>query len=83
MPASQGQDTREEAHGAAESATQLGSAAEPYPNSFNAIVELIATGNADKVPGVREIPLKINEEKPSVSTRVRPEKPWEKAASTS
>lgn len=79
MPNEHDQDTQAEGP----DASQRENASEPYPNSFNAIVELIATGNADKVPGVREIPLKINEEMPSVSTRERPEKPWEKATSTS
>ncbi|KAI3624992.1 hypothetical protein CBS9595_000353 [Malassezia furfur] len=50
---------------------------EQYPASFNAIVELIATGQEDKIPGVRDIPLKINESEPSSSTLERPKKPWE------
>lgn len=48
-----------------------------YPASFNAIVELIATGQEDKLTGVNEIPLHINEAAPSVSTMERPKKPWE------
>lgn len=50
---------------------------EKYPTSFNEIVELIATGQEDKIPGVRDIPLKINESAPSASTLARPKKPWE------
>lgn len=55
---------------------------EQYPASFNAIVELIATGQEDKIPGVRDIPLKINESAPSTSTLERPKKPWEEASSS-
>lgn len=50
---------------------------EPYPTSFSAIVELIASGNVDKIPGVREIPLKINDQAPTESKMTRPAKPWE------
>lgn len=52
---------------------------EPYPASFDAIVELITTGKTDQIPGIRDIPLKINEEPPSQATMSRPSKPWEKA----
>ncbi|WFD43588.1 hypothetical protein MPSI1_002251 [Malassezia psittaci] len=50
---------------------------ETYPASFNAIVEMIATGQEDKISGIRDIPLKINEAPPSVSALPRPKKPWE------
>lgn len=53
------------------------SEAQKYPASFNAIVNLIATGQEDKIPGVRNIPLIINQEKPSESKMERPKKPWE------
>lgn len=52
---------------------------EPYPASFDAIVELITTGKTDQIPGIRDIPLKINEEPPTQPTMDRPLKPWEKA----
>ncbi|WFC99500.1 hypothetical protein MYAM1_002245 [Malassezia yamatoensis] len=50
---------------------------ETYPATFNTIVEMIATGQEDKIPGIRDIPLKINEAPPSVSALPRPKKPWE------
>ncbi|KAJ1024309.1 hypothetical protein NDA18_004479 [Ustilago nuda] len=53
---------------------------EPYPASFDAIVELITTGKTDQIPGIRDIPLKINEEEPTQATMSRPLKPWEKVA---
>ncbi len=43
------------------------------------IVELITTGKTDQIPGIRDIPLKINEEPPTQPTMDRPLKPWEKA----
>ncbi|SJX64012.1 uncharacterized protein SRS1_14667 [Sporisorium reilianum f. sp. reilianum] len=52
---------------------------EPYPASFDAIVELITTGKTDQIPGIRDIPLKINEQPPTQPTMSRPLKPWEKA----
>ncbi|TKY89901.1 hypothetical protein EX895_001198 [Sporisorium graminicola] len=52
---------------------------EPYPASFDAIVELITTGKTDQIPGIRDIPLKINEQPPTQATMSRPLKPWEKA----
>lgn len=52
---------------------------EPYPASFDAIVELITTGKTDQIPGIRDIPLKINQEPPTQATMSRPLKPWEKA----
>lgn len=55
---------------------------EPYPASFDAIVELITTGKTDQIPGIRDIPLKINEEPPTKATMSRPLKPWEKADAT-
>ncbi|CDU25294.1 uncharacterized protein SPSC_05128 [Sporisorium scitamineum] len=53
---------------------------EPYPASFDAIVELITTGKTDQIPGIRDIPLKINDEPPTQATMSRPLKPWEKAS---
>ncbi|WFD28445.1 hypothetical protein MNAN1_003456 [Malassezia nana] len=50
---------------------------EPYPASFTAIVEMLTTGREDQIPGIREIPLKINEQPPSESKMTRPRKPWE------
>ncbi|GAC92509.1 hypothetical protein PHSY_000063 [Pseudozyma hubeiensis SY62] len=55
---------------------------EPYPASFDAIVELITTGKTDQIPGIRDIPLKINEEPPTQATMSRPLKPWEKAGTS-
>lgn len=55
---------------------------EPYPASFDAIVELITTGKTDQIPGIRDIPLKINDQPPTQATMSRPLKPWEKAAET-
>ncbi|PWN52385.1 hypothetical protein IE53DRAFT_312198 [Violaceomyces palustris] len=51
---------------------------EPYPASFDSIVELITTGQTDKIPGIKDIPLKINEEEPTAPTLKKPPKPWEK-----
>ncbi|WFD24257.1 hypothetical protein MEQU1_002954 [Malassezia equina] len=56
---------------------------EPYPASFAAIVELLATGREDQIPGIREIPLKIHDQPPSESTMTRPPKPWESHATAS
>ncbi|PWZ03807.1 hypothetical protein BCV70DRAFT_141282, partial [Testicularia cyperi] len=55
-----------------------GTAKEPYPASFDAIAELIATGKTDQIPGIREIPLQINEQPPSQAVLDRPLKPWER-----
>lgn len=49
-----------------------------HPASFDAIVELISTGRADAIPGIRQIPLVINEAAPSTSELRRPPKPWER-----
>lgn len=53
----------------------------PYPTSFAHIVELITTGQP--IPGIREIPNKISEEKPSESVRSKRKKPWEIQATVS
>lgn len=50
----------------------------PYPTSFAHIVELITTGQP--IPGIREIPNKISEEKPSESIQSKRKKPWETQA---
>ncbi|EST08000.1 hypothetical protein PSEUBRA_002392 [Kalmanozyma brasiliensis GHG001] len=55
---------------------------EPYPASFDAIVELITTGKTDQIPGIRDIPLKINEEPPTQASMDRPLKPWEKTGAS-
>lgn len=49
----------------------------PHPPSFDALVELIATGRTDEIQGIRDIPLKINEEEPSESKLEARRKPWE------
>ncbi|KAK9899719.1 hypothetical protein P389DRAFT_207353 [Cystobasidium minutum MCA 4210] len=48
-----------------------------YPLSFDELAEMIATGA--HIPGIREIPDKLNEEKPSepVLAKTRVRKPWE------
>ncbi|KAI8054685.1 hypothetical protein BDF22DRAFT_742626 [Syncephalis plumigaleata] len=57
------------------------SAQEPaYPNSFQAICELIAAGKP--VPGIRYIPDRLNEEPPSQSSMTPRPKPWEKSSSS-
>lgn len=48
------------------------------PPSFDKVVELISTGQTDRIPGIKQIPLKINEEPPSTATMDRPAKPWER-----
>ncbi|PWN42897.1 DUF1749-domain-containing protein [Ceraceosorus guamensis] len=48
-----------------------------HPASFDAIVELISTGQADKIPGIKDIPLQINRATPSESHLKQPPKPWE------
>ncbi|PWN37172.1 uncharacterized protein FA14DRAFT_187300 [Meira miltonrushii] len=54
--------------------------AESVQPSFDEVVELISTGRADQIPGIKDIPLKINEATPSAATMSRPLKPWERAA---
>lgn len=49
----------------------------PHPPSFDALVELIATGRADEIEGIRDIPLQINEAPPSQATMGVRRKPWE------
>lgn len=65
----------------ASAAASSTTAAEPYPATFDAIVELITTGKTDQIPGIKDIPLKINEETPTEPKLARPSKPWERAAS--
>lgn len=50
-----------------------------YPLSFDELAEMIATGA--HIPGIREIPDKINEEAPSqpVLAKSQVRKPWEDA----
>ncbi|UZJ51099.1 hypothetical protein CBS101457_000419 [Exobasidium rhododendri] len=55
-------------------------AQEESPSSFEQVVELITNGKADSIAGVKQIPLKINEAKPSTSQMQRPVKPWENAS---
>ncbi|CAD6884652.1 unnamed protein product [Tilletia caries] len=52
---------------------------EPYPASFDAIAELIATGRVDQIPGIRDIPLEISDEPPSEAKLAPRPKPWELA----
>ncbi|CAO1615865.1 unnamed protein product [Sympodiomycopsis kandeliae] len=49
----------------------------PHPPSFDALVDLIASGRTDEIEGIRDIPLKINEAQPSESQLNAPKKPWE------
>jgi hypothetical protein len=51
-----------------------------YPLSFDELAELIATGG--HIPGIRQIPDKLNEEQPSepILARRQIRKPWEEAA---
>lgn len=53
-----------------------------YPLSFDELAEMIATGA--HIPGIREIPDKINEEPPSepVLAKSQMRKPWEGAPQT-
>lgn len=51
----------------------------PHPPSFDALVELIATGRTDEIEGIRDIPLKINEAAPSESKLEQPRKPWQQS----
>lgn len=60
-----------------ESEEKKTSEGEQYPSSFHAIVELIATGQESHIPGIRDIPLKINPAPPSESKMECPKKPWE------
>lgn len=63
---------------AAATTTSTGaSAVPPHPPSFDALVELIASGRADEIEGIRDIPLKINDDPPSESRLDAPKKPWE------
>ncbi|GAA5897267.1 DUF5572 domain-containing protein [Sporobolomyces salmoneus] len=48
----------------------------PYPLSFAHLAHLISTGAP--IPGIKEIPDKLTEERPSESTREVRRKPWEK-----
>ncbi|KAE8231974.1 hypothetical protein CF326_g2996 [Tilletia indica] len=54
---------------------------EPYPASFDAIAELIATGRVDQIPGIRDIPLEISDEPPSEAKLAPRPKPWEQTGS--
>ncbi|KDN47762.1 hypothetical protein K437DRAFT_255775 [Tilletiaria anomala UBC 951] len=53
---------------------------EPYPASFDAIVELITSGRTDEIPGIKDVPLKINEVPPTEATMPKRAKPWEAKA---
>ncbi|KAI8820460.1 uncharacterized protein EV422DRAFT_71105 [Fimicolochytrium jonesii] len=46
-----------------------------YPRSFQEICEMIAKG--EQVPGIRDIPNKLQEARPSSSTLAPRKKPWE------
>ncbi|KAK0550490.1 hypothetical protein OC845_002640 [Tilletia horrida] len=54
---------------------------EPYPASFDAIAELIATGRTDQIPGIREIPVEISDEPASEAKLAPRPKPWENSES--
>ncbi|CAO1620160.1 unnamed protein product [Parajaminaea phylloscopi] len=54
-----------------------GAGVPPHPPSFDALVELIASGRTDEIEGIRDIPLQINESAPSESQMAVPKKPWE------
>ena len=60
--------------------TNHASVVPPRPPPFDALVELIASGRTDEIEGIRDIPLKINEEAPSESRMPAQKKPWEKDA---
>ncbi|KAJ3166261.1 hypothetical protein HDU88_003485 [Geranomyces variabilis] len=55
--------------------TNLGGDAN-YPRSFQEICEMVARG--DEVPGIRQIPDKLNDAPPSTSALGPRKKPWEK-----
>ncbi|KAI9105739.1 hypothetical protein DFS34DRAFT_26476 [Phlyctochytrium arcticum] len=46
-----------------------------YPSSFQELCEMVARG--EEVPGIKEIPDKLNEQKPSESKMAPKKKPWE------
>lgn len=60
--------------------TPAGQEEPPYPVSFDEIAELVASGKP--IPGIREIPDKINEQAPSEPTIAKMagagRKPWER-----
>ncbi|KAJ1668739.1 hypothetical protein EV178_000002 [Coemansia sp. RSA 1646] len=47
----------------------------PYSASFAEVVDMIVKGK--EIPGIRDIPDKLNDQKPSESTSKAPPKPWE------
>ncbi|KAN0065809.1 hypothetical protein ACQY0O_000939 [Thecaphora frezii] len=65
-----------------ETPTVAAAAHDPYPASFDSIVELIATGQTDKIAGIRDIPLQINQQPPTKAAMSRPSKPWERGNQT-
>ncbi|RPA84730.1 hypothetical protein BJ508DRAFT_412483 [Ascobolus immersus RN42] len=77
-PESQPQQTSVQAPQQAQDEAQAPSENPPYPRSFAEIVELIQSGKP--IPGIKQIPNKLNEEKPSEATREKRRKPWEVAA---
>ncbi|KAI9503128.1 hypothetical protein BX070DRAFT_224783 [Coemansia spiralis] len=52
----------------------------PYSASFAEVVEMITSGK--EIPGIRDIPDKLNEQVPSMSTAKPPPKPWERQQET-
>ncbi|KAJ3296745.1 hypothetical protein HK104_001255 [Borealophlyctis nickersoniae] len=60
---------------AADTATST-SSEPPYPRSFHELCEMVARG--EPIPGIRKIPDKLSEEKPSTSVMAPRKKPWEK-----
>ncbi|KAJ2550912.1 hypothetical protein EV175_003888 [Coemansia sp. RSA 1933] len=47
----------------------------PYSASFAQVVDMIVKGK--EIPGIRDIPDKLNDQTPSKSTTKAPPKPWE------
>ncbi len=49
-----------ESQPAQESQASTAAQGEPYPASFDKIIELITTGRTDEIPGIKDIPLKVS-----------------------
>lgn len=67
------------ATGSSDQPSQAAGGVPPHPASFDALVELIASGRTDEIDGIRDIPLVINENEPSQSKLEATKKPWERA----
>lgn len=69
-----GNSVAAESHSDANSAAPAAAASGPTP-SFDEIVELISTGQADSIPGIRSIPLKVivpEDENPGIADADEP-----------